>query len=105
MKDENKTMEKENIIPDVKPLRVVKNGEPAEDAKIYLGPTLKGVISGTVFGGGLPQMLQEAIKDVPAIAELVVPLSGLVEASRELTNKNSALNKFYDMAEKYRKGE
>lgn len=76
-------------------------GEQPE-ARIYIGPTLKGVaISGTVLKGELPPALQEAIKANPVIKELVVPLSQLVEAGKKLTDQNSALSKFYDMAGKY----
>ncbi|SEU24324.1 hypothetical protein SAMN05443270_3774 [Lacrimispora sphenoides] len=105
MKNVDKAVENEIVTTDVKPLKTETKGSLEKEARIYLGPTLKGVTSGTVFSGDLPLMLQDAIKDVPVITELVVPLSRLVEAGKELADQNSALNKFYDLAEKYRKGE
>lgn len=72
--------------------------------RIYIGPTIKGVVNGTVFKGDLPPMLKEAIGAMPAIGELVVPVTNLTAANRELTNPKSALSRFYDMV-KFGRGE
>ncbi|MFW6680670.1 hypothetical protein ACOAOT_23895 [Lacrimispora sp. AGF001] len=73
--------------------------------KIYIGPTFKGVVNGTVFKGDLPPMLQTAIKDLPAIGELVIPLADLIKANKELSIPKSSLNRFFEMAKKYGRGE
>jgi len=79
--------------------------EPVEAKKIYIGPTLKGVVHGSVFKTELPPMLQEAIAASPAIGELVIPVSNVVTANKELANPKSALSRFYDMAQRYSKGD
>lgn len=73
--------------------------------RIYIGPSFKGVVSGTVYSNDLAPALNEAIKAVPVIAELVVPVSGLVNANKALASADSALNRFYQIAMDYRKGE
>lgn len=73
--------------------------------RIYLGPSLKGVNTGTVYIDELPPALQEAIRTEPVIKELVVPVSEITNCTREIAMPNSALSRFYAKAEKYRKGE
>lgn len=94
----------------VETIEVVKAAETAETTgnaeitgsykRIYIGPTLKGVTNGTVFNGDLPPMLQEAIKDIPAIGELVVPVTNLTAANKELANPKSALSRFWGLVKK-----
>lgn len=77
----------------------------SENKRIYIGPTFKGVVNGTVFKGDLPPMLQTAIKDLPAIGELIIPITDLVRANKELSIPKSSLNRFFEMAKKYGRGE
>lgn len=90
---------------------VIKMGEESvaaiisESKRIYIGPTFKGVVNGTVFKGDLPPMLKTAIKDLPAIGELVIPLADLIEANKKLSIPESSLNRFFEMAKKYGRGE
>lgn len=74
-------------------------------ASIYIGPSFRGVASGTVFINGLAPALGEAIKKVPAIAELVIPVAGIVSANKELSDPGSALSSCYLAAAEYKKGE
>lgn len=80
---------------------LVKNKEP----RIYIGPSLKGTITGTVYKTALAPALEEAIKELPAISELVVPLEHLTAANRELSEPDSVLRRIYKMAEDYKRGE
>lgn len=73
--------------------------------KIYLGPNLKGVLRGTVFLNGLPPALEEAIRKLPVVAELVVPVSNIRQANRELADPDSALSRFYRAVESNKEGE
>ena len=75
--------------------REVKAAEP----QIYIGPRFEGMVSGTVFKNGRPPVLEAAIKSFPVFAELIVPVSGLVQANKKLSNPDSALKRFYQMAE------
>lgn len=73
--------------------------------RIYIGPSLKGTITGTVYKTALAPALEEAIKELPAISELVVPLEHLTAANRELSEPDSVLRRIYKMAEDYKRGE
>lgn len=79
--------------------------ETAEVKKIYIGPTIKGMVHGTVIKGELPPLLQEAIAEMPVIGELVIPLTDIVTANKNLSNPKSAFSKFHKMAQGYSKGE
>lgn len=72
---------------------------------IYIGPGFKGVASGTVFKGGLTPALKEAIEMMPAVQELVIPVTELVKANKERADQDSALSRIYQMTENYMKGE
>lgn len=83
------------------PKAVKAAGDERQEARIYIGPTLKGVtITGTVYNGDLPPALKEAIHAIPVMKELVVPISQLIETNRKLADQNSALSKFYELAAK-----
>jgi hypothetical protein len=71
--------------------------------RIYIGPSIKGVSTGTVFKGDLSPMLNEAIGDLPAIKELVIPTSEIVTANKLLNDPNTALSRFFEMAKNYKK--
>lgn len=43
--------------------------------RVYIGPPLKGVSPGAVFLNGLAPALEEAVRELPAVAELVVPVA------------------------------
>ncbi|MDR0924293.1 MAG: hypothetical protein LBN31_08080 [Hungatella sp.] len=105
MKNGEKTTVNEKIVPENESPKTVTIVTAKEESRIYIGPSFKGVITGTVYGGNLPPALQEALYKVPAIGELVVPLSKLVEKNKELLDKDSALNRFYRLAATYGKGE
>lgn len=77
----------------------------AKEAKIYLGPSFSGAVEGTVYNNGLPPALEEAVKKMPAIGELAVPISRAAEAMKELAKPDSAMRKFYQKALNYGKGE
>lgn len=71
--------------------------------QIYIGPSIRGVSTGTVYKGDLSPMLNEVIEDLPAIKELVIPVSEIVTANKLLADPNSALSRFFDIAKNYKK--
>lgn len=73
--------------------------------RIYIGPSMRGAITGTVYKTELTPALEKAIKEVPAISELVVPLEYLTKANRELSEPDSALSRIYRITEEYKRGE
>lgn len=63
---------------------------------IYVGPSIRGVMTGTVFtGSDLPEHLMEVIKQQPVIRELIIPVSQLIEARKQLQNSNSAMSNYF----------
>lgn len=79
-----------------------KNKNMYEFQKVYLGPTLpkKGIISGTVYLNGLPFNVQEAIKEIPAINNLIVDISECETTRRNIRTKGTPENVFYERIEK-----
>ena len=74
------------------------------EAVIYLGPKIKGIVNtGTVFNNGPPDNLGQAVKEMPEIGELLIPLSQVVEARKKLSLSGSSLRIFYEKAKSYRK--
>lgn len=73
---------------------------------VYVGPSLKGAMRGTIYNNGFPDVLKDAIKEKPAIRELLVPISDLPAANKELMNPDSARSRIFGIVDKYfRKGE
>lgn len=63
---------------------------------IYIGPSIRGVMTGTVFtGSDLPEHLVAAIEQQPVLKELIVPVSQLIEARKQLQDSNSAMSKYF----------
>ena len=65
------------------------------EPRVYIGPGLRGVIAGTVFKGGLTPALENLVRDIPAAAELIVPVGSLAGARRDLADPESALAGIY----------
>lgn len=77
-------------------------GAVVEEAKIYIGASFKGVATGTVFQeGNLTPAMATAIAIMPAIAELLVPISRLVNARTQLQDEKSARSYCYEQSKKY----
>jgi len=63
---------------------------------IYIGPSIRGVMTGTVFTGtDLPKHLETAIEQQPVLKELIVPVSQLTAARKQLQDSNSAMSKYF----------
>lgn len=107
MKTTGKALENKEIAMETKApeeIKVPKEAK-AQEGRIYIGPMLKGVaMPGTVYNGDLPQALNDAIAATPVIKELVVPISRLIDANKKLADPNSALSRFYELANKQERG-
>lgn len=70
--------------------------------KVYLGPTLpkRGIICGTVYLNGLPFNVKEAVKDIPVIENLIVPVSECEITRRKIREKGTPENIFYERISK-----
>ena len=60
---------------------------------IYIGPSIRGLNSYSVFKKGeYPLPVSELIKKFPNITGLMIPISELQEARKDLTKKGHILN-------------
>ena len=74
------------------------NGEESMEQIIYLGPTKKGIVSGTVFIGGMTEVAEKLIEAVPAAQLLFVSLSETAEVMAEIREKGTARQIAYEQA-------
>ncbi len=83
-------------------VKTAKVSAPAwEDSVfVYVGPSLKGAASGTIYKNGLPQVLEELKQEIPAAAGLIVPMSELSAAQNALNDPESAISSVYAYVEK-----
>lgn len=73
-----------------------------KETVIYLGPEIPGVIStGTVLNNGLTPQLEKAVKELPALKMLLVPVGNAVKVKKELKNEVSATAVCYKKAAEY----
>lgn len=77
-----------------------------ESQVMYIGPTVRGVARhGDTFSGGVPDRLEKLAKAMPIIRDLIVPISGIVEAIKESNEEGAALAVAYDRALKITESE
>lgn len=78
-----------------------KSEQPAEAATVvYCGPTIPGVAKQfTVFQGGLPAPLAEAIKKTPAMGELIIPPERLPNAMLQLREGSGPIYRLYRLVQ------
>lgn len=64
---------------------------------VYLGPTITGVVRhSTIFKNGvLPQKLNECVAEFPLMKKLIVPVSDIATATKELNKEQSVLGTIY----------
>ncbi len=63
---------------------------------IYIGASLKNVVQkNTTFTNGLPEVLEEKIKEHPFLKNLLVSPEKLPEVNQKLREKGSALSMLY----------
>ena len=73
---------------------------------MYIGPDIRGVArSGAVFMGGIPERLSKYAQEHKIINNLIVPVSGLVEAKKALNEEGTVESISYERLEKILKGE
>lgn len=73
--------------------------EKPKEAVVYIGPTIERLVNhGTIYEGGvIPEYLEEKIREIPAIRGLIVPVSELAYAAREITREDGRYKMLYDM--------
>ena len=64
---------------------------------MYIGPTLRGVAkSGAVFSDGIPKKLEKLAAKKPIIKNLIVPISGIVQAKKDVYTEGTVAAVAYD---------
>ena len=64
--------------------------------KVYIGPTTKHVArEGSAYRGGYTPKFEQKIKDNPILKELIVPVTELAEARKEMRTAGSRLEALY----------
>lgn len=83
--------------------KTTENKEVRNETLVYLGPTIVGVVTqNTFFNNGLSDELENVIKEMPVINNLIVPLSKYTKASSEINKNEGAMYEFYKKALQYR---
>jgi hypothetical protein len=95
-KKATETAQAEAVQAETKTETAAVKQEAAVKAVAYLGPTIKGVaVSGTIYSAGLPEGLNEKIKEVPAIKGLLISVDKLAASSVAIQTEGTALNTLY----------
>lgn len=71
--------------------------EPGEPI-VYIGPDIPGIKQYSVYNNGLPDALKEKTKEHPVFLSLIVPVSRLPQANKELSTEGSALTTLFQRA-------
>ncbi len=77
--------------------------EPNPKILVYVGPTIAGVAShGMIFNNGLSKELNVAMEKEPAFNGLVVPVTELAKAIKEIERELGATYVLYNKVVNYR---
>jgi len=76
------------------------------EQRMYIGPPIPGVVKyGTVFIGSLPDGLMKKAGEIGSINNLVIPIEGITDAKKALSEPGSVVNVSFSRVENYLKGE
>ena len=68
------------------------------EKRIYIGPTIAGIFSGTIFENEYPIYLEKALKEHPEIKNLLVPVDNeLAKKKANLNIKGTKENIFFNI--------
>lgn len=80
-----------------------KSKEAAKETMAYVGPTIIGVaVQNTFYKNGIPDALKAAIEEAPIIGNLLVPISKLPMALKEIESKQGAMHIYIENAKQYK---
>ncbi|MCX4326450.1 MAG: hypothetical protein OSJ45_04030 [Lachnospiraceae bacterium] len=104
-KDTQATNSVKNTYADGNPSKEEKtpqtaNMDDTEEAFIYIGPTTyTGLIENTIVKGtreSVEDYLKDAIKEIPQIKALIVPVESLARNKAKIKQPGTLLNKYYN---------
>ncbi|MDO4285175.1 MAG: hypothetical protein Q4C60_07535 [Eubacteriales bacterium] len=73
-----------------------------QNTKVYIGPTIRGTaVQGAVYSNGVPPKFAAAMKELPALANLLVSPKDAAYEMEKLQEKSSAVAICYQAAQEY----
>lgn len=73
-------------------------------AVAYIGPTIPGVvIANTIFSNGIGEALKKECEKLPVIGSLIVQIKDLAQAKKQLEEKDTPINIYYQKVQQYLK--
>ena len=88
---------KKTSVAPVQPETKTTKRTTQKETVMYIGPSIKNVVTtGTLYNNGLPEILKKEAEKQPAIKSLIIPMSELTAAQKELATPGSALKIIYD---------
>lgn len=76
------------------------------EQRMYIGPSIPGIVKhGTVFSGDLPEELAAKAAEMHCINHLVIPIDGITDAKKALSEPGSVENVSFGRVKNYLKGE
>lgn len=63
--------------------------------RVYIGPSIPGLKSYTVFSGALPKLIAEMAAMNDNIAGLIIPVERLQESRRDMRKRGNVLNVYF----------
>ena len=88
----------------IKETVVIKKGKETTNEKVvYVGPSITGVVvQNTIFNNGIPAALKAAIDEAPIIGNLLIPISKLPMALKEIASQQGAMHIYIENAKQYK---
>ena len=85
--------------PKAEQAAAVPTATPAKAEKlVYVGPTINGVAARNTVYTTVPRTLQEAAETAPFLLQLLIPITDLPEAMRQIQNKEGFIFALYKKA-------
>ena len=79
--------------------KAAPNKKGQKGTVVYVGPDIPGIAKRyAVYNNGLPEALNEFVKDKPVYQQLIVPVRRLPQVSAELEKEGSAMSALYRKA-------
>lgn len=101
--DDTLAVETENSVVSKSENDVVVIENTKKITVVYVGPTIAGVVKqNTFFNNGIPSILRTTIDEYPALGGLLIPISRLPKALKDITNNQGALHIIFENAKQYK---
>lgn len=95
--DEHQKIEETTAMKKVEPTTL-----PDKELMVYMGPTIIGFAThGTVFREGLPETIENTMRQAPFLKGLFVPTTELAAAITELEQKTGIRYRLYQKVQEY----